>query len=184
MTDSKMTFMVLEDPNGRLRAGEELEETLARRASLEGVALIPVDPGTFGRSAIAGFFRRDWGEGWEVSRAGARPLCPMALFLHGRQSKIHWRARVAVPPDLKGLTGVLRLASDSSQAGHGPVGLSGTGFDLGKLHEADPRRPGALVVGGWCDAHAVSDGFYGFSLWGEATQALVQWSAISQVVGG
>lgn len=170
-----MDFYVLSDPEGKCLTGTLLNGPAARQASQRGVALIPVDKDIYQvRSAIAGFFRADYGDGLPLP-VFASPIAHLTLALDPRPCQIHWRACVKLV-EPRDPSGSLRLTADSSQYGTS-VGIQSDAVDLAAYRGIE--RP--FVVGGSSTLPNPPAGIVGFALWGLGLAKLL-WVAVSQTI--
>lgn len=185
--------IVLEDASGNYWPGALIPGPSAPAMRAKGVAMMPVAadllPAPAGmprarRNAVLGFFRRDYGAGWQL-KPTPEIVCPMVLYVVPGYPVIHWRARIVAPTAAAAQAqrrGQLRICTDSMQSGAGAFGLtipSGQHVELGALGPADDV--GGWVVGGKASLHATLEGYAGISLWGSCTNGdlRIAWAAVS-----
>lgn len=172
-------YMTLDRAHPRLVPGQVLNDAEAR--SHGDAALIPVHSEWMSRSAVGGFFRRDWGKGWPTPWPRIGAFCPMVIWLKPGTTKIHWRLGLRIAARSKP-EGIIRMICDTTQPG---VPLSLTKLD-GVPDAVDlsafAEQAGGLTfsVGGTYLARTSQEGFYGFALYGNGQGAYVDWSAVSQ----
>jgi len=198
--------VVVWDPNpglDRMPEGAAMRgPNAARVAETEGgIVLLPVDAALFlaPPNGCAGWARRAFGRGLSTGNdeppVVARRFAPIALWVDKRVGGfLHWVARVVPAPRSSslslagsssrseggGMSGLLRLSVDPTQAGVIGAGLGseGASFDMAALGPTDRR--GGWTLGGRHSISSFASGFLGMSLHGTARGILVEWVAVSQ----
>lgn len=165
-----------------LRVGEILSHAHGRK--LDGnpdVALMPVQRELLEIGALSGYFRRDYGRGLSISEGMPLNACRLALYVSPNFGTIHWRARVESDQETGSYDGSLRLVTDSGQGlASATVGsTSDTVYQFARLIE-DNRSGDGWIIGGSARVRAMSEGVYGFALYGSGRGFRVVWAAISQ----
>jgi hypothetical protein len=172
-----VSYIVVEDLNGLWQPGQVLSD--AKSAGLpSNMCALPVDERMLNMGGVAGYFKRDYGEG--VPMVGMHTqLARMALFLMpGEDAVLHYAARVDLLPHAAGRTGALRFATDTGQ-GIPSCGVSGAApFNLSKLTDATYAR--GWVVRGTARARATVQGVFGFALHAQGVGFRLMWVALTQ----
>ena len=176
-----MHVVVIEDLNGHEHEGKiatgNAGEVLATKPL---IALLPVEPQLVMRGALAGWAKRCYGEGWKYDPMKAARGCPLVLHVLEGFPVINWIARVECDPECGRVSGTLRIASDTAQAGAHAAGLmpEGSSIDLTKL--GDPDEHGGWFVAGRARMIIQGEQMLALQLYGMLSGARVRWFAASQ----
>lgn len=167
------------DPTGKLSEGEVLDgQNATQLAKNSGAVLMPVDD-DLANQAVAGYFHRGWGAGWEYNQMQGERGCPMLLFVHVGRRWLHWALRIEPIPGEKPL-GLMRLTTDSSRPNAMSGGLSAhdAPIDLGLLGPVDER--GGWTVRGKLQVSHSGSGYLALNFYGSCQGVRVPWTACSQ----
>lgn len=179
--------IVVWDPEQTYQEGALVTATQAKPLEVRGVVMLPCVPMLFARAGVGGFSKRAWGAGVPLSGHTFRHVCPLTLFLDPTFKILHWVARLV--PEANKLDaaldgqfapeGSLRFAADQTQRGGFAAACTAlqappTGKELGKADQF-----GGWSIGGRARVDTVSEGYYGFSLFGALADVRVSWLAAS-----
>lgn len=174
-------YILIDDPHGTMRRGQILTEAEARAASVRRAALMPLDPDALGRSGMAGYVARDFGDGIAPGN-NSGPFAPFSIYLPHGDLRLHWRACLVRPANARssGTSGILRLATDPAQAHTQACGLAPTeAFNIETAMSGESRKDESWVIGASQHCSLESPGHVGFMLWGHGFGVKVLWVACS-----
>lgn len=178
--------IILEDPTGEYWPGSLVTEERANALAARGVASMPVEPSLFHSSAVAGFFRRDWGAGWGIPMVPG-PCAAMLLYTVSGLHTLNWSAKIVPTPKLleemkagKNPSGLIRLVTDSGQVGVSAGGLSNTDASVVDLSNLGEPGTDGWIVQASARTDASSSTMIGYTLYGHAREMRVAWAALSQ----
>lgn len=170
-----MEQVVLFDPAGEYAAGEVLEGNVAEMVARRG-AMLPVEAAQRRINAHAAFVRTSpWGEGWVFDPAMPRMGAPAVMYVVADRPLIHWFAMLHHTGPNPRCS--LRLTSDTSQRQVLSGGLSSEALSE-VLRVSDARS----ALRGRSRLSAANEGYYGFALYGTATDCVVEWVAMTQTM--
>lgn len=163
-----------QEPEGEVITGNAIGVAQAR-----GVVLLPIELDMLRRGGLSGWAKRAYGRGWRYDAHAASRGCPLVLHISPEYPLIVWCARLQADPD-GFLSGALRLAPDTAQAGAGACGLAPQTppVQLSALGPAD--EDGGWIIGGRALSSIPGDMFLALQLYGQVTGARVTWFAASQ----
>ncbi len=166
--------IVVWDPEQTYLEGALVSAAQAKPLETRGVVMLPCVPMLFTCAGVGGFAKRAWGVGVLLDGHAHRHVCPLTMYVDPAFKVLHWTARLV--PEAKHLDdaldgkfapeGSLRFAIDKTQRGAFSAAVTAleappTGKELGKADQY-----GGWTVGGRARMDTVSDGYYGFSLYG------------------
>lgn len=174
--------VVVHDPEGRELDGEVLSGNAIAVAKARGVVLLPVELDLLRRGGASGWVKRSYGRGWNYDRVIAARGCPLVMHADPAFPLIVWVARLqADEPSIEGsVTGSLRLAADTGQAGAHSAGMSPLNPPI-QLHALGPAdAAGGWYIEGGSRVGLGADQMLGLQLYGQIGGARVRWLAASQ----
>lgn len=174
--------VVVHDPSGKLLEGEVLSGNAINVAKANGIVLLPLELDLLRRGGASGWSKRCYGKGWNYDRVVAARGCPLVLHVDPAFPLIVWVARLQAddPTNADGITGSLRLAGDTAQAGAHSAGSSPLNPPI-QLHALGPvDAEGGWYIEGASRIGLGSDQMLGLQLYGQIGGARVRWLAASQ----
>jgi hypothetical protein len=175
------TAIVVFDPSQIVREGQIISgpERIAQLEA-EGLILLPYEMALHGRRGTRGYFRRSWGNGWEVEENASTRLCPAQLDVELGYPVLFWVA--CVVPTSEFPTGQFRILNDTSQGVQLAATLSAGDQLLVKLgHDhPHPQADGGWIIGGRLRLQIANPGIVPLSLYGLGRGLAVRWLAVSQ----
>lgn len=187
MSTEHQHYIVIEDPENQYYEGSLVDPQTAIQLKARGVAVLPCEPNLFKLSGAGGYFKRAWGAGWPLDSMHPKMSAQTALFCDTQHRALHWAARLAPTSDEvreligtpNGPVGTLRLAADTSQRtpNHAKLLPNGVAVDVRNLGKPDAR--GGWVVRGKATVSVMTEGVFGFALYGNAPGLRVLWCAVT-----
>ncbi len=177
-------YIVIEDPENQYFEGSLVEAQRAAQLEARGVALLPVVPDLFKKSAAGGFFKRAWGSGWPLDALHPKMTAQTTLFCDPYHKSLHWKARLVATDEFLALPaaqrqGQLQIVADTGQ--RTPYNASVVPVDkpviIRELGAPDANK--SWVVGGRATIACQVEGHYGFAIYGHAPGLRVLWTAVS-----
>ena len=178
------TIIVVQDIAGAgLVEGDILAGNRAQVARQKAIVL-PVEPGLLELSAVAGYFRKNFGRGYQLTFPAAGRACPMVLYNVRERTMLHWAAYIVRDVSDHPIRGHLRLATDTRQA---QVLAGGLHHDTPPVDAAKETTRHADALGGWAvygraRLSVQAEGYLGLCIHGALSGARILWSAVTQTL--
>jgi hypothetical protein len=174
-----MKKIVVWDPNGKIPEGAIIEGPKKINAiEVAGGVVLPYAPDLAANNAVAGYFRRGWGNGVHFDNMVGQRGCPMMIYAMPGYPVFHWVIRVEPIDGAKETRGIFRCTSSGQVATlSGGMGTRGDPVEVGDL-ERDVH--GGWIIRGKNTLNCTLEGYLGVSIYAAAVGARVMWSAIAQ----
>ncbi len=173
--------IVLFDPTGKRHPGHVLlgPNAVFLASTRDKVVSMPVVPELL-LLPIDGFFRRDYGDGWEFGDGGHKRGAPMILRIDESRHNlaVHWACEVRLSTQAQGR---MQLLEDVTCPGPARAGAIRNASNAMVEHavQIDPKTPERRLLRGVCELHATATGYLPLVIGGAFTGARVMWSAVS-----